>query len=334
MRSVAVTLSLAFCFAACTAEAVAPDPLEPPLGLQSAQLVAPLVPNELTVAKAELGKKLFFDPRLSASGKMGCVNCHYPDKAFTDGVAHSVKDNGKKNSRNSPTMFNVGYYPALYWDGRTVGLESNGWAAWTGQLGGDPAEVAGRLNKIAAYKAEFEAAFGKAADEDTIVQALSSFLRTLRSGNSAYDRHQAGDESAMSEAAKAGLGLFSGKAGCVTCHVPPLFTTMQYHNLGIGMKAESPDIGRAKPSKDASKTGAFKTPTLREVAHTAPYFHDGSVATLTEAVTLVAGGGIDNPHKDPLMTNRNLSEAEIGQLVAFLEALSGDVDWRAPVLPK
>jgi len=298
------------------------DPLKAPLGLESAKLDL-AASNELTAAKAELGKKLFFDPRLSKSGQMGCVNCHHVDKAFTDGIAHSVKDSGGKNSRNSPTMYNVGYYPELYWDGRTLGLETNVKAAWGGQLGGVPADVAKTLNGIAAYKAEFQAAFKEDASETTIINALSSFLRTLRSGNSAFDQDK------LSADAKAGQALFLGKAACVTCHTPPLFMDRAYHNVGIGMLAEKPDLGR----KDTN-TGQFKTPGLRDVAKTAPYFHDGSVATLKEAVKLMASGGIDNPHKDALIADRELTDKEIDQLVAFLESLNNGVPFVEPKLPK
>jgi len=324
MRSATLTPLLLLPFlAACGAETEAKkvDPLQAPVGLEKAQLDTSDA-NELTALKAELGKKLFFDTRLSKSGKMGCVNCHHVDKAFTDGIAFSTKDDGSKNKRNSPTMYNVGYYPELYWDGRKVGLESNVLAAWTGQLKGVPADVAATLNGIEAYKAEFQAAFQKDASEETIVHALSSFLRTLRSGNSDYDKKT------MSEDAKKGQELFSGKAGCVTCHVPPLFTDKAYHNVGIGMKAEKPDAGRK------GKMGAFKTPSLRDVAKTAPYFHDGSVATLQEAVQLMASGGINNEHKDNLMMDRALNDAEISQLVEFLKALSNGVEFTEPTLPK
>lgn len=308
--------------------------ITPPVGLEKLELIKPRVDNELTAEKAALGKMLFFEPRLSGSGKMGCVNCHYPDKAFTDGVAHSVKDNGSKNSRNAPTMYNVGYYEHLYWDGRTHGLEENVPAAWKGQLGGKPEEVAKTLNGIPAYKAKFQAAFGKDASEDTIVQALSAFLRALRSGNSAYDKAMAGDENAMSADAKAGQKLFMAK-GCVTCHTPPLFTDRMYHNVGIGMSGESPDLGRAKASKNDADNGKFKTPTLRDVSKTAPYFHDGSVKTLEEAVKLMASGGIDNPNKDPLLNVKHeLSDEEVGQLVAFLKSLDGNVPFEAPKLPE
>ena len=312
------------------------DPLQPPAGLANAKLLVPN-DNQLTAAKAALGKKLFFDPRLSASGEMGCVNCHYPDQAFTDGEKVSKKDNGGMNSRNSPTMYNVGYYPHLYWDGRKVGLESNVLAAWTGQLGGKPEEVAAKLNAIDAYKAEFDAAFNEGASEKTIVNALCSFLRTLRSGNSAYDKFMAGDESAMTDEQKEGHTLFMGKAGCAVCHTPVLFTDAHmpaYHNVGIGMDAESPDLGRANATEKEADNGKFKTPTLREIVHTAPYFHDGSVASLEEAVRIMASGGIANPNKDPLLMDKQLTDDEIQKIVAFLGALSGTVPFEEPTLPE
>lgn len=313
------------------------DPLRAPLGLADVELVK-ADGNPLTAKKAALGKKLFFDNRLSKSGKMNCASCHHVDKAFTDGQQFSQKDSGKRNSRNAPTMYNVGYYPELYWDGRTKGLEQNTKAAWTGQLGGDPAAVAAKLNAVPAYEQEFQAAFGAPASEATIVQAISSFLRTLRSGNSAYDRFQNGEASALSEEAKKGMELFMGKAGCQTCHTPPLFTDRLYHNVGIGMNAESPDMGRAKKTKNDQDKGKFKTPTLREIAKTAPYFHDGSVKTLREAVKLMASGGIENPHRQAmdkaLLTDKQLSDEEIDQLVAFLQALSGDVPFPAPAVPE
>ena len=330
MRSATLsTLLLLSFFTSCGAETQAEvDPLQAPLGLENAQLE--LVDNNaLTAAKAALGKKLFFDPRLSNSGKMGCVNCHHTDKAFTDGIAHSTKDSGKQNSRNSPTMYNVGYYPELYWDGRKVGLESNVLAAWTGQLGGAPADVAKTLNGIAAYKAEFQAAFKADASETTIVNALTSFLRTLRSGNSLYDQKK------LSADAQAGQELFATKAGCATCHVPPLFSDKAYHNVGIGLAAENPDLGRANKTKDAGDNGKFKTPTLRDISKTAPYFHDGSVASLKEAVKLMASGGLDHKFaKDGLLIDRQLSDQEIDQLVAFLESLDNGVTFVEPVLPK
>ncbi|MCU0862609.1 MAG: c-type cytochrome [Planctomycetes bacterium] len=333
-----LSLSLSF-LTSCSSDpakaATVDDPLVPPRGLEAAALVTS-ADNPLTAAKAALGKQLFFDPRLSGSGKMGCNGCHYPEQAFTDGKALSVKDDGKSNTRNSPTMHNVGYLDRLYWDGRAKSLEGNVGAAWKAQLGAKPEEVAARLAAVPAYTKAFQDAFGAPPSETTIVQALASFLRTLRSGDSAYDRFQAGQKDALSADAKAGMDLFQGKAGCVICHTPPLFTNKLFHNVGIGMSAENPDVGAAAKNAfdDPAKKGQFKTPTLRDVAKTGPYFHDGSVATLKEAVKLMAGGGLANPNKDPLLADRGLTDAEIDQLVAFLEALSGNQKFTPPVVPQ
>ena len=322
-------------FAACSGEPAAAgvSVLTPPLGLESVQLTTS-ADNPLTEAKAALGKQLFFDARLSGSGKMSCSSCHLPELAFTDSKRFSTKDDGKDNGRNSPTMYNVGYLENLYWDGRAKGLEANVLAAWKAQIGGVPGDAAKRLLENDTYKKAFAEAFGAEPSETTVVHALASFLRTLRSGDSAFDRAAAGDAKALTEDAKKGQELFLGKAGCVTCHMPPLFTDRLYHNVGIGMGAEQPDVGAAKPTGDATKTGAFKTPTLRDVAKTAPYFHDGSVATLREAVVLMASGGIANAHKDPLALDRKLNDAEIDQLVAFLESLTGNQKFVAPSIPK
>jgi cytochrome c peroxidase len=311
------------------------DPLAAPRGLENAPLVLS-ADNELTPAKAALGKALFFEPKLSGSGKMSCSSCHLPEKAFTDGNTVSMKDDGKPNTRNSPTMYNVGYLERLYWDGRAKTLEGNVLAAWKAQIGGKPEEAVARLQEVAGYREAFQTAFGSGPSETTIVHALSSFLRDLRSGDSAFDRFVAGDEDALTADQKKGWALFAGKAACITCHQPPLFTDRQFHNVGIGSKAEAPDVGAAAKNAldDPKKTGAFKTPTLREVAKTGPYFHDGSVASLEEAVRIMASGGIDNPHRDPLLLDRKLSDAEIKQVAAFLEALNGNQQWTPPVLPK
>jgi cytochrome c peroxidase len=323
--------------AACSSKAAqaGEDPLKAPLGLEKVALVTP-ADNPLTAAKVELGKQLFFDPRLSGTGKMSCSSCHLPEKAFTDAQALSIKDDGKANTRNSPTMHNVGYLDRLYWDGRAKTLELNVEAAWTAQIGGKPDAAAAAIAAVPAYTKAFTEAFNAPPSKDTIVKALASFLRNLRSGDSEFDRHLAGKESKFSDAAKAGYELFMGKAGCVVCHTPPLFTDKIFHNVGIGMKAEKPDIGAAgeKAFNDPTKTGQFKTPTLRDVAKTGPYLHDGSAKTLAEVVKIMGGGGIDNPNKDPLMINRGLTDEEQAQLVAFLETLTGNVPWQAPVVPK
>lgn len=321
--------------AAETPAASSTDPLAAPKGLEAARLFTS-ADNPGSAAKFELGKQLFFDPRLSGSGKMACNSCHYPEKAFTDGRAVSPKDDGSLNTRNSPTMHNVGYLERLYWDGRAKTLEANVLAAWKAQMGGKPEEVSKRLAEVPAYVAAFEAACKAPPSEATIVNALATFLRHLRSGDSAYDRFAAGDTTAMTATQQAGMQLFMGKAGCVVCHTPPLFTNLQFHNAGIGMQAEKPDVGAAgeKAFNDPKRNGQFKTPTLRDVAKTGPYFHDGSVPTLREAVKLMQGGGLPNKDKDALLVDRRLNDEEIDQIVAFLEALSGNVAFVPPNVPK
>lgn len=323
--------------AACSSKdaKAAEDPLKAPLGLEPLALVT-AADNPLTAAKIELGKQLFFDPRLSGTGKMSCSSCHLPEKAFTDGQPLSTKDDGKANTRNSPTMHNVGYLDRLYWDGRATTLEKNVAAAWTAQIGGKPDAAAAAIAAVPAYAKAFTEAFNAPPSQDTIVKAIASFLRNLRSGDSEFDRWQAGKENKVSDAAKAGFDLFRTKAGCAVCHTPPLFTDKIFHNVGIGMKAENPDIGAAgeKAFNDPSMKGRFKTPMLRDVAKTGPYLHDGSAKTLAEVVKIMSSGGIDNPNKDPLMMPRGLTDEEQAQLVAFLETLTGNVPWQAPVVPK
>jgi cytochrome c peroxidase len=290
--------------------------------------------NPLTVEKASLGKQLFFDKRLSSNGALACQSCHLPEKAWTDGVALAVKADGNKNTRNSPSLLNVGFLDLLYWDGRAATLEKNVEAAWKSQMGGDPAAAAKQLAAIPGYRAQFEKAFGPGdVTGDHIVKALASFLRTVYGGNSPWDRYEAGDRGAVSQDAIAGYAVFN-KAGCVACHMPPLYTDRLFHNVGAGVESASPDVGRGKIVPDDPKmTGAFKTPSLRGASRSGPYFHDGSVATLDEAVKFMAAGGRDNPHRDILLKDAKLSEDELRQLVAFVRALDGAEPFNPPKLP-
>jgi cytochrome c peroxidase len=304
--------------------------LEPPVGLELAALV-PSPDNPVTLAKAELGMTLFFDPRLSSTGKMSCATCHPPEQAWADGLRFSPKSDGSMNTRNTPSVYNVGYLTKLYWDGRTEPLEVNVRAAWTGQMGADPDAIGRKLTEVAGYRPMFEAAFGGEATGDRIVQALASFLRLLRTGDSPFDRWQAGNQIAVPNEAKEGWEIFRGRGACIQCHVPFLFTDGSFHNTGVGMAAENPDLGRGK--FDQTLIGAFKTPSLREVANTAPYFHDGSVATLEEAVRQMSKGGLKNPHIAPELQDRSFSDDDVRKVVAFLRSLSSDKKWTPPRLP-
>ncbi|MGE3173029.1 MAG: cytochrome-c peroxidase [Planctomycetota bacterium] len=293
-----------------------------------------VIKGGIAAQKIELGAMLFFDPRLSGSGKMSCSTCHLPDQGWTDGKRFSPKDNGALNKRNTPTLVNAAYCDKLYWDGRAPGLDANILAAWTGQMSADTAKVAETLAAVPAYRERFEAVFQSPPHERAIVQALSMFVRMRKGENAPFDAWRAGDADAVSADAKAGYALFMSKAGCVLCHQEPLFTDKSFHNTGIGMDAAEPDLGRGAIVKDPKLNGYFKTPSLRDVALTAPYFHDGSVATLEEAVRFMAKGGLANPTKSAELVDRNLSDAEIGQLVAFLESLTGTAKFTPPQLPE
>ncbi|MCA2977125.1 MAG: c-type cytochrome [Myxococcaceae bacterium] len=293
-------------------------------------LVEPRAPDgdPVTAEKAELGWTLFFDPRLSKDGSMACAQCHHLDKAYTSGNVVDVKVGGAVNKRNSPTVVGLGVHPAFYWDGRMPTLEAVSAAAWKGQLGADPGSVSKALNAVPVYEAMFVRAFGEPATAENVPRALASFFRALNTGASAWDRAQAGDAAAMSKDAKAGEALFL-KGGCAGCHAPPLFSDLGFHSLGLG-----DDAGRFDATKDEADRGKFKTPSLRNVALTAPYFHDGSAKTLDEAIALMARGGAASPPKDPKLKPVKWSPAQAAQVRAFLEALTGELTFpSAPGLP-
>ena len=292
--------------------------------------------NAITPEKVELGKKLFFDTRLSKTGKMSCETCHLPEMGWTDGKTLSERFDGSVNTRHTPTLINVGYYKQWYWDGRAATLEGQVLAAWRGQMGGDPDAVAMTLNGIDAYKQEFQKVFNGPATGDNIAKAIATFVRTIRSQDAPWDKYQQGDKTAVSEDAIKGFTVFSDsdKANCTLCHLPPLYTDTLFHNVGIGDDKPMPDLGRGKTLGDAAQKagttdpnaeamqGAFKTPTLRSITESGPYFHDGRAKTLDDAVDLMLKGGIKNPHMDEKLKPKTISKEERGQLMAFLKALT------------
>ncbi len=284
--------------------------------------------NPTTPEKAELGWKLFFDPRLSKDGSMACAACHHIDKAYTSGNALDTKVGGAVNVRNAPTMLNLGYHASWYWDGRMPTLEAVSNAAWKGQLGADPATVAITLNAVPVYRAMFERAFGEPATATNVPKAFAAWFRALNSGSSPWDKAQAGDAKALSAQAKEGQKVFAAK-GCITCHVPPLFTDYDFHNVGLGA-----DPGRKDATKADADLGKFKTPSLRNVALTAPYFHDGHAKTLDEAIVLMAQGGHANPNLSPKLTAQKVTVKEMAALKAFLLSLTGESTYTTePALP-
>lgn len=308
----------------------------PPLGLDKLAAPSPAT-NPNTPEKVALGELLFFDTRLSDNGEFACVTCHLPEKSWTDGKVLSKKADGKDNTRHSPTMYNVGFASDWYWDGRKTSLEDQILAAWKGQTGGTPEAVVAKLERVPEYRVRFKRAFNQGPTAENIPMALASFLRiTLRAGDSAWDHHQAGEEQAVSEEVVKGYAIFTGKAACALCHAPPLFTDMAYHNVGIGYRTgDKADEGRFATTKVEAEKGAFKTPGLRGVELSAPYFHDGSVVTLEEAVDFMLAGGHreGNATIDPRLKPVTLTDEERVQLLAFIRALTPARTYEPPKLP-
>jgi cytochrome c peroxidase len=247
--------------------------------------------------------------------------------------------------RHSPTLYGVAFYPELYWDGRAKGLEAQILAAWKGQMGADPDTIAKDLEAIPAYRAAFEKELGGPPTGDRIVKALATFLRTLHAGNTPWDRLSSKDQE--KGAVGRGFHVFSKVAQCTLCHLPPMYSDGLFHNVGVGMTAEKPDLGRGKILADAAAKanqpapadattlqGAFKTPTLRGATLSGPYFHDGGVKTFEEAVDKMIAGGTANPHLDEKLKPAKLSAKERADLLAFLKALTPDNrPYPRPTLP-
>jgi cytochrome c peroxidase len=282
--------------------------------------------NPTTLEKVALGRLLFFDERLSKNDYMACVDCHKPDHGWAATTAGSLNVAGKQTRRKSPGVVNTGYLTLLTWDGRAKSIEEVALIAWKNQLSADPDEVAGKLAGIDGYAKLFQRAFGSKPTPDRIVDALGAFLRALKSGNSPYDRYVAGETTALSPAAVRGKELFSS-LGCARCHAGPLFTDQSFHNVGIGSgkTGADQDLGRAEPTKNDSEKGKFRTPPLRDTANSGPWFHDGSAATLNEAIRVMASGGVPNPNLDPALSTKTPSNEEIADLEAFVRSLSGEV---------
>ena len=293
--------------------------------------------NPVTLDTIALGRQLFYERRLSANSSQSCASCHQLSRGFGDGQKVSRGVTGAMGKRNAPTILNSAYASAHFWDGRAASLEEQaaGPIANPIEMNQTHEACVENLNKDAVYRAAFERAFGPGPVTIGKVQkALASFERTLLSGNSPFDRYQfGGDASAMSAVAVRGLAIFkdANKGNCAACHTIEqryaLFTDGKFHNIGIGIDSsgELVDPGRFAESKQEAERGAFKTPTLRNVATSAPYMHDGSLATLRDVVDYYVGGGNSNPNLDPKMKPLTLTRADREDLVAFLQSLTGEM---------
>ncbi len=288
-------------------------------------------------ALADVGRELFFDARISASGNTSCASCHRPELGYVVTDAHPRNDSGKGTSRKSQPLIGLGHAgkALVGWGGRSATLEAQAKASIaTGSMSmretGTPVKVEvieERVQSDPHYAAEFNAALpGRRIDVDTIALALAAFERTLEPGIAPFDRWIAGDETAIAESAKRGFVLFTGKAGCAACHGGWQLTDDQFHDIGT----TTTDEGRGKETKDATLNFAFKTPTLRSVALRAPYMHDASIATLADVVRHYEKGGIDRPSRSPKLTALQLTETERRDLVAFMDTLTGQSETPRP----
>jgi cytochrome c peroxidase len=294
--------------------------------------------NRPTPARIALGKKLFFDPRLSADGNLSCAGCHSPMFGWSDGQVTARGAKSKVLGRATPTIVNSAYNSIQMWDGRKSSLEDQAMGPMESmdEMAMNLKALFAWLEKSPVYKADFAKAYpGEAIDHRTVAKALSSFERTVVSTDSPFDRWLRGDGKAMTPQQVRGFRLFSGKANCASCHQAPNFTDNGFHNIGLASYGlPDPDMGRFVIKPVAAMKGAFKTPTLRDVELTAPYFHDGSAASLMDVVDFYNRGGVTATDRSAQMKPLNLSPPEMEAVVAFMRALTTPPKpFVLPVLP-
>ncbi|NOT84491.1 MAG: cytochrome-c peroxidase [Methylococcaceae bacterium] len=319
--------------------------------------------NPQSAEKIALGNALFNEKRFSADGTVSCASCHHSDKAFTDGLPVAEGLNRQTGTRNAPTVVNAAFFDTLFLDGRANSLETQALGPFTNPIEhglSNHQAIVTVIQNDASYQKQFQTVFGVSADQITINQvtkAIASYERTLITGNSPFDRYLFGrDHSAMSISAERGLGIFKRKGNCLVCHEiswnNALFTDNRFYNVGVGFKrltpvlddfivavnrGENPDdfpltdaqrseLGRFNVTKVIADIGKFKTPTLRNIAFTAPYMHDGSIKTLAEVVEHYDKGGNRSEQGsrfiDTEIFQLHLTPQEKADLVAFMRALT------------
>jgi cytochrome c peroxidase len=288
-----------------------------------------------TAEKASLGKKLYFDTRLSVTSAQSCASCHNPGFGWGDGLPVGVGHGMAKLGRRSPTIVNAAWGAVFMWDGRLADLEQQALGPITspGEMNMPIEQLTARLESIAEYKPLFAAAFpNEAMSAKTLAEAIATFERTVVSERAPFDLWIEGNEKAISEAAKRGFALFNTKAQCSSCHEGWSFTNEGFQDIGL----PSEDIGRGKFLPDVVKMQhAFKTPGLREIARRSPYMHDGSIATLEQVVDHYDTSGVDRPSRSDLMKPLGLTAQEKADLVAFLKTLTSDLDpTTVPAIPR
>lgn len=292
--------------------------------------------NAFSKAREDLGRTLFFDTRLSSSDFISCGTCHNPAYSWGDGLGKGIGHGMKQLGRRTPTILNLAWGQPMFWDGRADGLEEQalGPIASAGEMNLPLEELESKVRGIGGYKELFAKAYpGEAIDRKTIAKAIATFERTVVSGEAPFDRWVKGDEKAVSDSAKRGFVLFNEKANCAVCHSGWRFTDDGFHDIGV----PGQDIGRGNVLKEIDSVYfAFKTPTLRNVDHRAPYLHDGSEKNLVDLIEFYNQGGKEKrPSLSEEVKVLNLTADEKADLLAFLKSLtSTDKSIAIPVLPR
>jgi len=295
--------------------------------------------NPPTPEKIALGMQLYFEPRLSSDNKVSCASCHAPEKGFSNGARFATGVDGQMGGRSAPTVLNTAYGKFQFWDGREPTLEAQalGPIANPIEMNLPIADAVKKLNGIKGYKDQFQKVFKTDVTADGIGKAIAAYERTVLSGDAPFDAFKAGDKKALTAAAQNGMKLFFGKALCSACHAGPNFSDGGFHNVGIGMDQKKPDIGREAVSKLEGDRGSFKTPTLRDIARSAPYMHDGSLKSLEDVIEHYNKGGIDNPYLSEDVFALKLTDQEKKDLITFLKEGLASKNYpmhKAPKLPE
>lgn len=282
--------------------------------------------NPMNPAKAALGRRLFFDRRLSRTGTMSCATCHNPARGYADGRARTRNPKGKELGRNAMTILNAAYAKSFFWDGREPTLEKQALEPFLNpeEMGLHKDELVSRVAGDPAYARSFQEVFGMAGvSVKTICQAIAAFERTLVSSDTPFDRYSGRDRRTLSKEAVAGLALFKGKAQCIVCHHGAYFSDGKFHNIGVPRAGPwKRDPGRQRIDGREASRRAFKTPTLRNAALTAPYMHNGAFETLADVLDFYGRGGDVLQGLDPDIHPLGLTPKEKGDLLAFLESLT------------
>ena len=315
--------------------------------------------NPQTKAKIELGKLLYFDPRLSGDGNTSCARCHDPKLGFSNGEELSFGYTSTKHWRHSPTIINGAYGTSFFWDGRAGSLEEQALGPVQApiEMNQNLVMLEEELRQVPGYVKRFKEVFGTEVTSEGIAKAIAAFERTIISTNSPFDKYMAGDKNALNDKAKKGLELFKGKAQCFECHNGPNFADGSFHNTGlpetkvlqtdsgcitaryffgrgVGFEKLDRDYGRYLITKNESDKGKFKTPTLRDIANTFPYMHNGIFYELEEVVEFYNKGGGDDPNKDKILKPLGLTEEDKQALIEFLKSLTGEkIVVEPPVIP-